>query len=163
MGKSPEMFFRFTQLSTSPSTCSLWLSIDGPAQPPPQLDILLHLEKSDSWGGEGWSTQPSHMWSRSLITNILQEACPRDQITEAVALVLGEAILFLEWCSVKEGLLYRNAQDVEPGWPQGSRRATWSSAAILNVNNWMQDLDKGVSYREVGRADDILHSQIWVR
>ena len=31
-----------------------------------------------------------------LITNILQEAWPEDQITEAVVLSPGEAILFLE-------------------------------------------------------------------
>ena len=89
-----------------------WLLI-GLLNNPQQLDILQHPCKSDSWGGEGWPTPISlHMrW----ITNILQEVCPWDQITEAVVLAPGEAILFIGRHSCKEGLLYRNAQDIELG------------------------------------------------
>ena len=57
--------------------------------------------------GEGMSEQPPpHAWSGSLIADILQEACPKDQITEAIVLSLGEAILFFGRCSHNEGLLY---------------------------------------------------------
>ena len=63
--------------------------------------------------GRGDQPPPSHAWGRSLIDDILQEACPRDQITKAVVLVLGEAILFFRRCLLKEGLLYHNTQDVE--------------------------------------------------
>ena len=58
---------------------------------------------------------PSHAWNGSLIANILQEACPGDQITKSVVLVPGEAILFFRRCSCKEGLLYSNVQDIEHG------------------------------------------------
>ena len=48
-----------------------------------------------------------------LITDILQEACPRDHITKAVVPAKVEAILSYGRCSCNEGLLYRNAQDIE--------------------------------------------------
>ena len=35
---------------------------------------------------------------------------------EAVVLVPGEAILFIRRCSLKEGFLYHNTQDIELGW-----------------------------------------------
>ena len=63
--------------------------------------------------GRGDQPPPSHVWNGLLIANILQEACPRDCITEAVVLALGVAILFFGRCSCNEGLLYRNAQDVK--------------------------------------------------
>ena len=44
---------------------------------------------------------------------MLQEACPWDQITKAVVLAPGEAILFFGRCSQREGLPYRSAKDVE--------------------------------------------------
>ena len=60
-------------------------------------------------GGRGDQPQPFHTWSGSLIANMLQEACPRDQITEAVVLAPGETVLW----SCKEGLLYNKAEDVK--------------------------------------------------
>ena len=68
---------------------------------------------SNSWGGEGWPTPtfPHEEW----ITDILQEACPRDCITKAGVLTPGEAILFFGRHLHKERLLYRNAKDVELG------------------------------------------------
>ena len=65
--------------------------------------------------GKGDQPPPSHTWNRSLIANILQEACPGDQIREVVVLVPGEAVLFFRRCSLKEGLLYNNGWDVDLG------------------------------------------------
>ena len=62
--------------------------------------------------GKGDQPPPSHMWSGLLIADILQEGCPGDQITEAVVLAPGEAILFFGRCSLKEGLLSSNAEDI---------------------------------------------------
>ena len=47
------------------------------------------------------------------MTNILQQACPKDHITEAVVLAPEETILFFGWHSCNEGLLYCDAQDIE--------------------------------------------------
>ena len=73
-----------------------------------------------------------------LITDILQEACPGDQITKAVVLVLGQAILFFGRCSCKEGLLYRNAQDIELGL---KGHANWAgrTAQVEATVNTMQE------------------------
>ena len=53
------------------------------------------------------------MWNGSLITNIFQDACPGDQITEAIVLAPGEAVLFFGRCSLQLGLLCNNVWDVE--------------------------------------------------
>ena len=55
------------------------------------------------------------MWSGLLIAIILHEVCPRYQITNAVVLAPGEAILFFGRHSFMEGLLYRYAQDIKVG------------------------------------------------
>ena len=44
--------------------------------------------------GRGDQPPPPHAWSVLLIVDILQDACPKDQITEAIVLSLGEAIMF---------------------------------------------------------------------
>ena len=63
--------------------------------------------------GRGNQPPPSHTWSGSLIVDMLQEACPRHQIPEAVVLAWGEPILFFGRCLHREGLPYRSAKDVE--------------------------------------------------
>ena len=50
-----------------------------------------------------------------MITNILKEAWPEDQITEAVVLSPGEAILFFGRCSRNEELTYHRARNIEFG------------------------------------------------
>ena len=50
-----------------------------------------------------------------MVTDILQEAWLEDQITEAVVLSPGEAILFFGRCSRNEGLPYHKARDIEFG------------------------------------------------
>ena len=63
--------------------------------------------------GEGGGKQPppSHAWSGLLIVDMFQEGL-EEQITTAVVLVPGEAILFFGQCSHKEGLPLENARDV---------------------------------------------------
>ena len=95
--------------------------------------------------GEGRDDHPplSHIWSGSPTANILQEACPGDQITEVVVLVPGEAILFFGRHSLKEGLLYHNAQDVELGlrgpvnW---SRRIVQIKVTVNTVQDSNRDI-----------------------
>ena len=65
--------------------------------------------------GRGHKLQPSQACNGLLITNLLQETHPRDCITEAVVLALGEAILFFVRHLHNEGLLYCDAQDIECG------------------------------------------------
>ena len=50
------------------------------------------------------------------ITEVLQEACPGDRITETVVLVREKAILFFGRCLLRKGFLYSNAQYVELGF-----------------------------------------------
>ena len=83
--------------------------------------------------GKGNQPQPSHTWNGLLIANILQEVCPRDCITKAVVLALGEAIPFFVSCSCIEGLLYRNAQDIElslRGPITWTGRTAWAEATV---------------------------------
>ena len=63
--------------------------------------------------GRGDQPPPSHWLSGSLIADILQEACPKDQITEAVVLFARQAILFFERCSWSEGCPYQRAKDIK--------------------------------------------------
>ena len=116
MDASPKMPFRFTQSSRSPSICSLLLEHGWTCWTTPDdwTHYCVHVRVTL---GEGRGNQPppSHTWSGLLITNILQEACPKDYITKAVVLAPGEAILFFGRHSCKEGLLFRNAKDVELG------------------------------------------------
>ena len=113
-GTSPKTLFRFAQLSRSPSACSPSLEHQQAHStiPKHQMHYCIHISMTLE-EGKGYQPSPSHMWSGSLITDILQEACPGDWITKAVVLLPGEEILFFRRCSLKEGLLYSNAQDVE--------------------------------------------------
>ena len=65
--------------------------------------------------GDGGGDQPplSHAWEGCLITNILQEAWPEGQITKAIVLSPGEAILFFGRYFKNEGLPYHRARNVE--------------------------------------------------
>ena len=42
-----------------------------------------------------------------------------------------------------------------PGHPQGSKGATWPSAATCNVDDWMLGLDEGTSDKNMGRTGDV--------
>ena len=63
--------------------------------------------------GGGNQPSPSHSWRGCLITDILQEAWPEDQINEAVVLFPGVTILFFGRCSRNEGLPYYRARGIE--------------------------------------------------
>ena len=95
MGTSPKTSFRFTQSSGSHSTCSLSLEHQWASSTTPnnQMHYCIHI-KVTLGEGRGDQSPPSHAWSGSLITDILQEACLGDEIPKAVVLVLGEVILF---------------------------------------------------------------------
>ena len=116
MGVPSKTPFRFTQLSRSSFKWSLspehpW---DNWMTPKDQLWYCLHVRVT--LGEEiGDQPPPSHTWNGLLIANILQEACQRDHITEAVILAPGEAILFFRRCSQNGGLLYCDTQDIEHG------------------------------------------------
>ena len=56
---------------------------------------------------------PSMMHIRLLITNILQEASPRDYITEGVVLAPRGTILFFRRHLNNEGLFYCDTQNIE--------------------------------------------------
>ena len=199
MGMSPKTPFRFTQLSRSPSICSSLLEhwLVHSTTPDDWMQYCIHIRVTLK-EGKGDQPSSSDVWSGSLISSKLQEACPGDQITKPIVLVPGEAVLFLGRCSLQEGFLYNNVWDVElslnglvswagrtvqgettvntvqedhqsimdpimemkmkvrgPGHPWESRRATWSSAAACNINDWMQGPEEGVTEREVGRTDCI--------
>ena len=113
-GTSPKTPFRFTQSKRLLSIWSLspehWW--DHSTSPDEQMWYCIHVRVTLE-DGRGGQPQPSSTWSGLLIAVMLQEACPRDQITKAVVLALGEEILFFGRFSCQEGLLYRNAKDVE--------------------------------------------------
>ena len=112
-GASPKMSFRFTQLSRLPLIHSILLGHQWAHSTTPDNWMCYCAHIRVALLGEGQSTPPFHMWCRSLIADILQEACPRYCITKAVVLALGEAILFFGRHLHKEGLLYRNTKDIE--------------------------------------------------
>ena len=89
----------------------------------PILEDWVHYCIHVSDLGEGGGNQPplSHAWSDLLIVDILQEGL-EEQITEAVVLAPGEAILFFEWQSCKEGL------------PLGSTRHVGFS--LMDLTSW---------------------------
>ena len=82
-----------------------------PFNDPHWSDALLHQHRVTLKEGKADQPPPSHVWSGSLIA----KACPGDWITEAVVLAPGEVVLFFRRHSLKEGLLYNNAWDVEFG------------------------------------------------
>ena len=63
------------------------LSADCPVHPP--LIIICVIASIQQWLLGGDQPSPVHTWSRSLITDMLQETCPRDQIIKAVVLAPG--------------------------------------------------------------------------
>ena len=87
-------------------------STGSPNLPDNQTCYCIHIRVTL---GDGRDDQPppTHMWSGSVIADMLQEAFPSDHITKAVVLALGEAILFFGRHSCKEGLLYRNSKEVD--------------------------------------------------
>ena len=82
--------------------------------PEDQMHYCIHM-KVTLGEGRGIQPPPSHALNVLLIADILQEACPRDHITEAVVLAPGEAILFFGRCLCNGGLLYCDAQDIDHG------------------------------------------------
>ena len=139
-GASPKMLFRVTQLRRLLSICSLLL----------EHHVRVTLE-------EGRSDQPppSHVWSGSLITDMLQKACPRDFITEAVVLALGEAVLFFGRHLYKKGFLYRNAKDVELGL-RGPVNSAGRTAQVEVTVNTIQEGSRAI-------ADAIMEKEMIAR
>ena len=127
--------FRFTPLSSLPSEWSLspehWW--DHLMTPEDQMCYCIHVRVTL---GEGRVDQPppSHTWNGLLITNILQETCPRDHNTEAVVLALGEAILFFGRHLHNKGLLYCDAQGIEHSLMDSVTWAGRTAQVELTVN-----------------------------
>ena len=102
--------------------------------------------------GRGDQLPPLQAWNGLLITNILQETCPRDCITESVVLALGEAILFFGRHSCNEGLLYCDAQDIEHGL-MGS--ITWTGrtaqveATVKTIQEGCRTIEDAVPERKM--------------
>ena len=139
MGTPSKTPFRLTQLSRLPSKQSLspecqW---DHSVTPEDQTHYCFHMRVTFG-EGRGDQLPPSHAWNGSLIANILQAACPRDHITEAAVLALGEAILFFGRHLHKEGLLCCDAQDIKHGL-MGS--VTWAgrTGQVEATVNTMQE------------------------
>ena len=116
MGASSKMPFRFTQSSRSLFEWSLppehWW--DCSITPEDQMCYCIYIRVTLGVG-RGNQPHPSHAWSRLLVADILQQACPKDRITKVIVLLLGEAILFFGRCSHNEGLLYWKVKDIELG------------------------------------------------
>ena len=75
MGASPKMPFRFAQWSRlPPPTCSTLLEDQWAITNTPMIGCLIVT----LWEGSVDQPPASHTWSGSLITNILQVACPGD-------------------------------------------------------------------------------------
>ena len=98
----------------------------GMLDDPRKLDTLFNLHQNDSrWGWR--NTCPlSHTWSRSLIADMFQDGL-KEWITEAVVLAEGEAILFFERWSHKEGLSYTSAGHV---WFSLTGPVTWAGRTV---------------------------------
>ena len=147
---------QITQLSRlpykwSPSPEYHW---DHSTTPDNQMYYCIHVRVTFG-EGRGDQPPPSHAQNRSLIADILQETCPRDCITEAVVLALGEAILFFRRCSHNEGLLYCDTQDIEHCL-MGS--ITWAGR-IAQVEVTVNNIQKG--HRAI--ADAILEKETMAR
>ena len=78
---------------------------------PKKFDALLHSHQIDSRGGEDNQPPPSHAWSGLLVANMFQDGL-KEQITKAVILATGEAILFFGRQSSKERPPYTSKRDV---------------------------------------------------
>ena len=148
--------FRLTQLSRSPSEWSWSLECwwDCSMTPKDWTCYCVHIWVT-LWEGIGDQPPPSHTWNGLIISDILQEACPRDCITEAVVLALGEAIQFFGRCLHKEGLLYCSTQDIEHGL-KGS--VTWAgrTGQVEVTVNTIQEVSRAI-------ADAVLEKKMKAR
>ena len=123
-GASPQMPFRFRRTGQSPSErlVSSEHQWDHSIFPEGRRWYCIWVRVMLGGGG-GDQSPPSHVWGGCLITDILQEAWPEDQITKAVILSPGEAILFFSRCSRNKGLPYCRGRSIELGlggpfsWP----------------------------------------------
>ena len=111
MGAPSRMPFRFMQSSQLPSKWSL--SPEHQQDHPAHEDqtcycIHVRLTLGERWGNH---PPPSHAWSGSLIGDTFLGGL-EEQITKAVVLAPGEAILFFGCQSLKEGIPLRNARNV---------------------------------------------------
>ena len=137
MGTSTKMPFRFTQSSRLPSKWSLppecWWGHS--ITPEDQMCYYIHIRWLFRMGGV--INPLSHAWSGLLIADILQEACPKDQITKALVLSPREAILFFGRSSCNERFLYWKAKVTELGLG-GSFKWARKPAQIEVTINTMQ-------------------------
>ena len=111
IGTCPKVPFRLTQLSRSPSVCSV-SPMGGHTfwgTPDDWMHCCIHVTMTLGEGGD----QPtlSHVWSKSLIAHKFQDDL-KELITKAVILAPGEAILFFGRQLHKEGLPFGSARDV---------------------------------------------------
>ena len=110
----PKMPFRLGELVNHHQRGWCPLSFDETGSPTPEDRRHCCIQVRVTPGDRGDDQPPlSHAWEGCLITNILQEAWPEDQITEAVVLSPEEAILFFGRYSRNEGLPYCRAGNIE--------------------------------------------------
>ena len=112
----PKASFRFTQLSRLPYVGSLsskgrWACSTTPDN---WTHYCVHVRVTL---GEGRGDQPalSHVWSGLQITDMLQESCPGDWITETVVLTPGKQFFFGR-CLHREGSPYRVQMVLNSAW-----------------------------------------------
>ena len=125
-------------------TISITWALIRPLNNTQKSNVLLHLCRSDSWGGvinPHFLMHGVDHWL--LITDILQEACPEDKITEAIVMSLGDAILFFGRCSHNEGLLYWKVKDIELGLRCLFNWAGKPAQIEVTVNT-MQEVHQGI-------------------
>ena len=115
MGTSSQMPFQFTQCNGSPSEQSLLL--EHQADPSTSKDWMHYHVHVRATLGEGRGNQPltSHVWTSSLITDIFQEGL-EEKMTKAMVLAPGEAILFFERWSLKEGVPHKKQRILHLAW-----------------------------------------------
>ena len=136
---SPKMPFRFKRTSQLPSERSVSSEHQWDCSPTPQdrrhYCIQVRVILGDRGGNQ---PPPSHAWGGCLITNILQEVWPEDQVTEAMVLSPGEAILFFSRCSKNKELPYHRARNIEFGLG-GPFNWAWRPAQIEALKTSMQE------------------------
>ena len=148
-GASPKVPFRFTQSSRLPSLCLL--SAEGrwacSVTPDSQTHYCIHMRVT--LGEEGGDQPPPfHAWSGLLITDMFQEGL-KEQITEAVILAPGKAILFFGRWLCREGLPFGSARDIRfslTGPVNWAGRMAWVEATVNTVQEGSQaiaDEDEG--------------------
>ena len=112
----PKIPFRFRRTSQLPSEKSVssehWQDYSSTPKDRRHYCIQVRVKLGNEGGHQ---PPPSHVWGGCLITNIFPEAWPEEQITKAIVLSLGEALLFFGRNSKNEGLSYCRATNVEFG------------------------------------------------